>query len=516
MIISLQYRHYNIKSFFRCFAMKNKKLYLGLGAVGVLIFLIIAYFSAQNIIVKSSSIRNIETAETYGLSFKNRVVIFLKEIVFPFKNQQLLKELVQTEIASKDEQLYQLGIIVDEMLRKEARTILYEKANDEQIILGGKQHRFIKFTSNFLTPIRNYREYSHQSSYVDFADDKLFFATTNGVFSYVATDDLGEDEVEFTTIPSNLPEFIGDDYEEFFLPSLRGLRDILIDGNRLGDNRLDDNRLGDNHLYISYLAKRGEECWTMAIAVAQLNIKKLEFSDFFMPEQCAKTPPGFETGGRIEHYKDNQFLYSFGYAAGKHQDVDSFAGKIIAINKEDKTYRVVSMGHRNPQGLYYDKQNDLIFSSEHGPKGGDELNLNISPDEREIENYGWPISSYGRPYNLEQEDPYKKSHKDYGFIEPLKDFTPSIGPSQIIGLPEKFNGTAGTQIILSSLGGRGGIEWGNQSLNYFLISDDNSIATHDIKITYERIRDIIYVEELNKVFISFETTKSFGILEATE
>ncbi|MCH9844005.1 MAG: hypothetical protein K0U39_00695, partial [Alphaproteobacteria bacterium] len=67
-----------------------------------------------------------------------------------------------------------------------------------------------------------------------------------------------------------------------------------------------------------------------------------------------------------------------------------------------------------------------------------------------------------------------------------------------------------------SLGGRGGIEWGNQSLNYFLLSDDNEIITHDIEIMYERIRDIIYVEKLNKIFISFELTKSFGILEAVQ
>ncbi len=442
------------------------------------------------------------------------MVFFLTAFVLAYVAEEARKDRRDThraELRIKDEQLYQLGIIVDEVLRKEARTILYEKNIDKKIDIAGQNYRFQKYQTNFLTPLSGLREYVSQASYIDFADDKLFFATTNGIFSYVSTDDLDNDEIEFTTIPSNLPEFIGDDYEEFFLPSLRGLRDILID-----DNRLDDNQLGDNRLYISYIAKRGEECWVMAIAVAQLNTKKLEFSDFFESDQCSKRPPTFESAGRIEHYKDNQFLYSFGDAAGKHQDVNSFAGKIIAINKEDKTYRVVSMGHRNPQGLYYDKENDMIFSSEHGPKGGDELNLNLSPDGAEIENYGWPISSYGRPYNLEKEDPYKKSHKDFGFIEPLKDFTPSIGPSQIIGLPEKFNNVAGTQIILSSLGGRGGIEWGNQSLNYFLLSDDNQIITHDIEITYERIRDIIYVEELDKVFLSFELTKSFGILEATE
>ncbi len=319
------------------------------------------------------------------------------------------------------------------------------------------------------------------------------------MFSYIPIDKMGKNEAYAVTIPSNLPDFITD--EDFFRPSLTGLRDIFID---------------DNQFYISYVAMVQDDCYAMAIAVAKLNIEKLEFEYFFKPEKCTPNPPGFETGGRIVNYIDNQFLFSIGSAFGKHQDVETLTGKIIAIDKQSKAYKVIQMGHRNPQGLYYDKENNIIWTSEHGPSGGDELNINIAPGGEQIENYGWPISSYGRPYNTNAEDPYKKSHADYGFIEPLKDFTPSIGPSQIVGLPETFNNVEDRQIFLSSLGGRGGIEWGNQSIQHFIFNDDNQIIEHDIFITYERIRDIIYVESLNKVFISFETTKSFGILEASQ
>ena len=60
-------------------------------------------------------------------------------------------------------------------------------------------------------------------------------------------------------------------------------------------------------------------------------------------------------------------------------------GKIIKINVDNGDYEVISMGHRNPQGLYFDKENNFILETEHGPWGGDEINLieidKISQDE---------------------------------------------------------------------------------------------------------------------------------------
>ena len=79
------------------------------------------------------------------------------------------------------------------------------------------------------------------------------------------------------------------------------------------------------------------------------------------------------------------------------------------------------MGHRNPQGLYFDTENNIILETEHGPQGGDEINFNyLSP--KTPKNFGWPISSYGVPYERNENENYKKSHKKYGFEEPIFSF----------------------------------------------------------------------------------------------
>ena len=97
---------------------------------------------------------------------------------------------------------------------------------------------------------------------------------------------------------------------------------------------------------------------------------------------------------------------------------------MIFLRKNTKLYQ----GHRNPQGLKYIESQNLLLMSEHGPKGGDEININYL-DKIEDKNYGWPISSYGEHYDgkFREEAPLNKSHKEYGFIEPMKYFVPSIG-----------------------------------------------------------------------------------------
>ena len=57
--------------------------------------------------------------------------------------------------------------------------------------------------------------------------------------------------------------------------------------------------------------------------------------------------------------------------------------KIILINKDTKITQYWK-GLRNPQGLYYDKNNNIILSTDHGPQGGDEININLNPDNMKI------------------------------------------------------------------------------------------------------------------------------------
>ena len=150
------------------------------------------------------------------------------------------------------------------------------------------------------------------------------------------------------------------------------------------------------------------------------------------------------------HYK-NKILLSIGAPeaynseiANLAQNKNSFFGKIIEIDKDDLDLvilkkrekinpKIFSLGHRNPQGLT--KINEHIFSVEHGPKGGDELNkifLN--------KNYGWPKSSYGIRYlDDNNKKYYNRNHEDYGFEEPLFALVPSVGISSLNNCPKNLS-----------------------------------------------------------------------------
>lgn len=80
-----------------------------------------------------------------------------------------------------------------------------------------------------------------------------------------------------------------------------------------------------------------------------------------------------------------------------------------------------SYGHRNPQSILVDPKTGRVFETEHGPRGGDELNL-IEPSK----NYGWPKATYGLDYSGARVSPYTEYE---GTTQPLTQWTPSIGPS---------------------------------------------------------------------------------------
>ena len=125
------------------------------------------------------------------------------------------------------------------------------------------------------------------------------------------------------------------------------------------------------------------------------------------------------------------------------QDISSMYGKIVEINKKDieeiisnqKTDinpKVFTIGHRNPQGLT--KVNNDIFSVEHGPKGGDELNKIIKDN-----NYGWPKVSYGTQYLYDEKGKsYEINHENNQFTEPLFALVPSVGISALNNCPSKL------------------------------------------------------------------------------
>jgi glucose/arabinose dehydrogenase len=120
----------------------------------------------------------------------------------------------------------------------------------------------------------------------------------------------------------------------------------------------------------------------------------------------------FSIGSRIEWEDPSHFFLSFGVGGNPYpdpgpQDLSADAGKIHRLMADgqipqdnpilpgtSKPSTIWSYGHRNPQGLYYDASARKLYATEHGPLGGDELNIVLAGG-----NYGWPLFSYGLNYD---------------------------------------------------------------------------------------------------------------------
>ena len=220
-------------------------------------------------------------------------------------------------------------------------------------------------------------------------------------------------------------------------------------------------------------------------------------------------------------YKNNKILLTIGVAKQvitnkkSAQDKKSFFGKIISIDLTTKDYELVSMGHRNAQGLYYNDKEDLIISTEHGPRGGDEINVNKNPDTSKIENYGWPISSYGEHYDKTTKPALLQSHKDHGFEEPIKYYNPAIGISEIIKVPPDFNKKFTNDFFVGAMGNRS--YEGDLSIHHIRFDKDfKNIIFEEVIPLGERVRDMVYVEEEKIILIVLENTPSIGVLKISD
>ena len=232
-------------------------------------------------------------------------------------------------------------------------------------------------------------------------------------------------------------------------------------------------------------------------------------------------------GGGIE-IKDNKLYLAIGTSAVPNQyeinklaqNDNSIFGKILEIKiyKENNYYkfekhRIIAKGSRNSQGLKF--INSELYEVEHGPQGGDEININLNPDNENIENYGWPISSYGEHYDglYREEASLHKSHKDYGFIEPIKYYAPSIAISEIISVPKSFKEEFTNDFFVSALGYKKQMEEGDRSIHHIRLSENfDKIIFQDIIPISERIRDLIFIKEQNVVLMVLESIPALGVL----
>jgi glucose/arabinose dehydrogenase len=142
-------------------------------------------------------------------------------------------------------------------------------------------------------------------------------------------------------------------------------------------------------------------------------------------------------GCRIAQAPDNNLFVTFGDHFGPRDEAQNLGndnGKLIRIapdgsipkdnpfaGKQNARPEIWSYGHRNPQGLAFNPASGELWEQEHGPRGGDEVNI-IGKGK----NYGWPVIGYGIDYNGSKI--HESTHKA-GMEQPVKYWVPSIAPS---------------------------------------------------------------------------------------
>jgi aldose sugar dehydrogenase len=225
------------------------------------------------------------------------------------------------------------------------------------------------------------------------------------------------------------------------------------------DVRVDPEGGENPWIYFTY-SQPVERSATTALARAKIRGESLaQVQNLFSAQEASSKTNHF--GSRIEFDREGHIYLTVGDRGDRHkaQDLGSHIGKVIRLNKDGSVPKdnpfvekdnampeIWSWGHRNPQGLVRHPLSGELWSSEHGPRGGDEINL-----IKRGANYGWPLVTQGREYwgpKIGEEFPKE------GIEAPFVTFTPSISPAGIAFYEgEKFPKWRGN-IFLANLSGQ--------------------------------------------------------------
>lgn len=211
---------------------------------------------------------------------------------------------------------------------------------------------------------------------------------------------------------------------------------------------------------------------------------------------------GQAAGGRMALLGEQKLLFSVGNYNQDgviepqivSQDIDGDLGAVFLMDLRTNAIKKISYGHRNAQGLAV-ARNGAIYETEHGPQGGDEINILSASDKPQ--NYGWPIETLGVDYGT-----YAWPRKDVQgrhdrYVAPIFAFLPSIGISNLIeaqGFDERWNG----DLLVSSLKG-------NSIFRLRLSKDGRSVIYSEPIWIGERIRNI--VQRHGKIFLWTDSSK---------
>lgn len=273
-----------------------------------------------------------------------------------------------------------------------------------------------------------------------------------------------------------------------------GLQDVVLHPD------FESNRL----LYLSYAKPNADgSLGTTGLSRARFENDRLhDVEEIFEAKAWADTPGHF--GARIAFDSEGYLYMSVGdRMAGlsmegmdpdleghPSQDLSNHQGTIVRLNDDgsvpdDNPFvgragalpEIWSYGHRNPQGLAFNPETGDLWSNEHGPQGGDELNV-----IRRGANYGWPVIGYGANYVVGTEIHASRYHE--GMEQPQAFWVPSIGISGLVFYQgDQFPNWKGNAFV-------GGMSGNYQRLVRISLSGQTVINREPLLVGAYRIRDV--------------------------
>ena len=291
-----------------------------------------------------------------------------------------------------------------------------------------------------------------------------------------------------TTVRTVLP------LESFYVEGQGGLLDIALTQDFTMSGRI----------MLTY-AKGTADCNRLAVVSATLTQQGTleDITPVLDVAPCKDTPVHF--GGRLAVLNDGTWLVTTGDGFDYRESAqkpDSQLGKVLRFREDGaapannpftaEAPYVFSLGHRNPQGLIVDPESNTIYQQEHGPDGGDEINILTAGT-----NYGWPVVTLGVDYSGARISPFESYP---GMQDPLFNWTPSIAPSSMVLYQQDTFPWLQNHLVISALKSKGLFAI---NLSESPLQSQRIFATID-----QRIRDVVTDREGNILVLTDGETAS--------
>jgi glucose/arabinose dehydrogenase len=306
---------------------------------------------------------------------------------------------------------------------------------------------------------------NHPWAMVFLSEDQILISERAGNLRLLAIESLRVDEVAGTP--------------ESYVRAQGGFQDLVLHP-RFADN---------GWIYLSFAHGSARANATRVVRGRIENGRWVDEEAIFTATPDKNTPVHY--GARMAFLGDETLLISVGDGFDfreQAQKLDSHLGKIVRVTdrgeipsdnpfvgRVDALPELFTIGHRNAQGIVIDHANDQIWVHEHGPRGGDELNL-VNAGA----NYGWPVATHGVDYSGASISPYTSRPS---MVDPLLVWTPSIAPAGMAQYRGPMFPEWQGDLLVTSLAER--------SLRRIMLEDGRIIDQERIELDLDqRLRDV--------------------------